>query len=97
MFNKLTTALFRRQHLAERLERRRQLLEYRRLQERQDRDEPSDEVAAFSEPLGKLVEDGKLDEKQKKEILDEHERNLMNLQKQHQLGRKMWGWIISLF
>ncbi|XP_052772504.1 trichohyalin-like isoform X2 [Mya arenaria] len=72
-------------HLAERLEKRRQLMEFRRLQEQQGREETVDERKAFDEPLEKLVQDGKLMDKQKKDILDEHERNLQNLQKQHEL------------
>ncbi|XP_060578849.1 trichohyalin-like isoform X2 [Ruditapes philippinarum] len=73
------------QHLAERLERRRQLVEFRRLQEQQSKDKVTAEVKAFEEPLDKLVEDGKLIDRQKKEVLDEHQRNLQNLQKQHDL------------
>ncbi|XP_053407631.1 myosin-7-like isoform X3 [Mercenaria mercenaria] len=73
------------QHLAERLEKRRQLLEFRRLQEQQSKGKVSEEVKAFEEPLDKLVQDGKLIDRQKKEILDEHEKNLQNLQRQHEI------------
>lgn len=74
------------QHLAERLEKRRQLLEFRRLQEQQSKERVTEEVKAFEEPLDKLVQDGKLIDRQKKEILDEHEKNIQNLQKQQEIG-----------
>lgn len=75
------------QHLAERLEKRRQLLEFRKFQEQQNREEATAEVNAFDEPLQKLVDDGKLLDRQKKDILDEHEKNLQNLQRQHDIGK----------
>lgn len=74
------------QHLAKRLEKRRQLLEFRRLQEQQSKERVTEEVKAFEEPLDKLVQDGKLIDRQKKEILDEHEKNIQNLQKQQEIG-----------
>ena len=46
------------------------------------------EVQAFEQPIvNNLVKDGKLTEKQKEEILNEHEKNLQNLQKQQELGK----------
>ena len=48
------------------------------------------EVHAFEQPIvDNLVKDGKLTEKQKEEILNEHEKNLQNLQKQHEIGRTL--------
>lgn len=76
------------QHLAERLEKRRNILEFRRLQELQNKEEMVEEVKAFEEPLiNNLIKDGKLTEKQKDEILNEHEKNLQNLQKQQEIGK----------
>ncbi|KAL4231695.1 hypothetical protein ACF0H5_009272 [Mactra antiquata] len=75
------------QHLADRLEKRRNLLAFRQLQEQQDVEKTKQEVKSYDEPLQKLVEDGKLSDKQKKEILDQHDRNLQNLQKQHDLDK----------
>ncbi|KAH3705448.1 trichohyalin-like isoform X2 [Dreissena polymorpha] len=72
-------------HLAERLEKRRQLLEFHRLQEQQGAQETIDDVQAFEEPLSKLVEEGKLIDRQKQEILEEHDQNLKNLLKSQQL------------
>ena len=46
------------------------------------------EVQAFEEPIvNNLVKEGKLTEKQKDEILNEHEKNLQNLQKQQEIGK----------
>ena len=76
------------QHLAERLEKRRHILEFRRLQEQQNKQEMLAEVQAFEEPIvNNLVKEGKLTEKQKDEILNEHEKNLQNLQKQQEIGK----------
>ena len=46
------------------------------------------EVQAFEQPIvNNLVKDGKITEKQKEEILNEHEKNLQNLQKQQEIGK----------
>lgn len=45
------------------------------------------EVQAFEQPIvNNLIKDGKITEKQKDEILNEHEKNVQNLQKQHEIG-----------
>ena len=76
------------QHLAERLEKRRHIVEFRRLQEQQNKQEMLAEVQAFEQPIvHNLVKDGKITEKQKEEILNEHEKNLQNLQKQQEIGK----------
>ena len=76
------------QHLAERLEKRRHILEFRKLQEQQNQQEMLAEVHAFEQPIvDNLVKDGKLTEKQKEEILNEHEKNLQNLKKQQDIGK----------
>lgn len=75
------------QHLAERLERRRQILEFRKLQEQQLNDKIVSDVSSYEEPIDKLIEDGKLTEKQKKELLDQYEKNLMELKKKQDTER----------
>ena len=73
--------------MAERLEKRRHILEFRKLQEQQNKQEMFAEVQAFEQPIvNNLIKDGKITEKQKDEILNEHEKNVQNLQKQHEIG-----------
>ena len=66
-------------------------MEFRKFQEQQNRDEVAAEVNAFEEPMQKLVDDGKLLDRQKKDLLDEHDRNLQNLQRTHDIGKVDWN------
>ncbi|KAK3597760.1 hypothetical protein CHS0354_006118 [Potamilus streckersoni] len=71
--------------LAERLEKRRQILEFQRLQEAQNQEAVSGEVEAFIEPFDKLLKEGKIIERQKNELLDQYEKDLIAIHKRHEI------------
>ncbi|KAL3864492.1 hypothetical protein ACJMK2_006170 [Sinanodonta woodiana] len=71
--------------LAERLEKRRQILEFQKLQEAQNQEAMSGEVDSFIEPLDKLLKEGKIIERQKNELMDQYAKDLIDIQKRHEI------------
>jgi hypothetical protein len=79
------------QNLEERLAKRKQIIEFRKIQDQQAQDLSNNSADSYNEEMTKLVQDGQLMEKQKKELLNEYMMDLKRLSRQHDKG------IISVF
>jgi len=79
------------QNLEERLAKRKQIIEFRKIQDQQAQDLSNNSADSYNEEMTKLVQDGQLTEKQKKELLNEYMMDLKRLNRQHDKG------IISVF
>ena len=85
-FNQIRTCL--PQALEDRLARRRQKIEMHQNDKEQERAEIDYRRDAHDKKLTDLVSDGKLNEKQKQDILDEYENDLRKVQMQHENGKQ---------
>lgn len=74
------------QVLEERLARRRQLAEYRRMQQKESKDRTTTDKETYAEALDQLVHDGKLQDKQKDELLKAYEQDLLRINEGQESG-----------
>ena len=74
------------QLLEERLAKRRQIIAMRKLQDQQEGDVVIQNVESHEDALKHLVQDGKLNEKKKNQLLNEYLQDLNRLTKARDLG-----------
>ncbi|VDI48514.1 Hypothetical predicted protein [Mytilus galloprovincialis] len=70
--------------LEERLAKRKQIIDFRNIQDKQAQELGNNSADSYEEEMKKLVIDGNLTEKQKKEILNEYMMDLKRLNRQHE-------------
>jgi hypothetical protein len=75
------------QNLEERLAKRKQIIEFRKIQDQQAQDLSNNSADSYNEEMTKLVQDGQLTEKQKKEFRkwNDNNKNRCNVKKIHQM------------
>lgn len=75
--------LRQQRNLEERLAKRKQIIEFRKIQDKQAEDLSKNSTDSYEEEITHLVQDGKMTEKQKKELLNEYMLDLKRLNRQH--------------
>lgn len=66
--------------------KRRQIMIFRNLQDQQNKMDPHMNLDSFEKQLTNLVSDGRLVEKQKKELLDKYRMDINQINKKRELG-----------